>query len=122
MYASTGGVWQAASSERERDVQLLVSQLKSLAAYAGDHGVVLCVEPLNRFETSFINTSSQAIEVIDRVGHPACKILLDTFHMNIEERSIGDAIRAAGSWLRHIHACWNDPGTPGSGLSPWPEV
>ena len=122
MYSSTGRVWQATPSERERDVQLLVSQLKSLAAYAGDHGVVLCLEPLNRFETSFINTASQAIEVIDRVGHPACKILLDTFHMNIEERSIGDAIRAMGSRLGQLHVCENDRGAPGSGHISWTDV
>ena len=66
---------------------------KKLSAYAGDHGVTLCVEPLNRFETSFMNLAQQAIEVVDRVGHPACGILLDTFHMNIEERSVGEAMR-----------------------------
>jgi hypothetical protein len=64
---------------------------------ANGMGGWLGVEPLNRFEASFINLASQAIEVADRVDHPACGVLLDTFHMNIEERSIGDAIRAAAS-------------------------
>ena len=64
----------------------------------------------------------QAVEVIDRVDNPALGLLLDTFHMNIEEKSIGDAIRAAGSRLVHFHACENDRGTPGSGHVPWPEV
>ena len=105
-----------------RFTDLLVSQLSELAAHAGDHGVVLGVEPLNRFETSFLNLASQAIEVVDRVGHPACGLLLDTFHMNIEERSIGDAIRAAGPRLRHLHACENDRGAPGTGHVPWAEV
>jgi D-psicose/D-tagatose/L-ribulose 3-epimerase len=54
--------------------------------------VTLCIEPLNRFETSFINLASQAIELVDRVDHPNCQILLDTFHMNIEETSMGEAI------------------------------
>jgi D-psicose/D-tagatose/L-ribulose 3-epimerase len=84
--------------------------------------VWLGVEPLNRFETSFINLASQAIEVADRVDHPACGVMLDTFHMNIEERSIGDAIRAAGKRMRHLHACENDRGAPGSGHVPWDEV
>src|SRR5690606_16481128 len=90
--------------------------------YAGDHGVVLGIEPLNRFETSFINLASQAIEVIDRVDHPACKIMLDTFHMNIEEKSLGNAIRAVGSRLCHFHACENDRGAPGSGNVTWNDV
>jgi D-psicose/D-tagatose/L-ribulose 3-epimerase len=103
-------------------MDLLVANLSELAAYAGDHGVVLCVEPLNRFETSFINLAEQAIEVVDRVDSPACKIMLDTFHMNIEEKSLGDAIRAVGDRLQQLHACENDRGAPGSGNIPWSDV
>ncbi len=122
LYSAVGRTWQATDDERKRDVDLLVRQLGALAAYAGDRGVWLGVEPLNRFETSFINLASQAIEVVDRVDHPACGVMLDTFHMNIEERSIGDAIRAAGPRMRHFHACENDRGAPGSGHVPWDEV
>ena len=122
IYSAVGRTWQQTDDERKRDVDLLVRQLGELAKYAGDRGVWLGVEPLNRFETSFINLSAQAIEVVDRVNHPACGILLDTFHMNIEERSIGDAIRAAGKRLGHVHACENDRGAPGSGHVPWDEV
>ena len=122
IYSAVGRTWQATDDERKRDVDLLVKQLGDLAKYAGDRGVWLGIEPLNRFETSFINLASQAIEVVDRVDHPACGVMLDTFHMNIEERSIGDAIRAAGRRLRHVHACENDRGAPGSGHVPWAEV
>jgi len=122
LYSAVGRVWQATDDERKRDVDLLVEQLSALAKHAGDHGVTLCLEPLNRFETSFINLASQAIEVIDRVDHPACQIMLDTFHMNIEEKSIGDAIRATGKRLRHVHTCENDRGAPGSGHVPWDDV
>jgi D-psicose/D-tagatose/L-ribulose 3-epimerase len=122
LYSAVGRTWQATADERKRDVDLLVRQLTELSAYAADRGVGLAVEPLNRFETSFINLASQAIEVVDRVGHPACGILLDTFHMNIEERSIGDAIRSAGTRVRHVHTCENDRGAPGSGHVPWQEV
>ena len=83
---------------------------------------MLGVEPLNRFETSVLNLTSQAIEVVDRVGHPSCGLMLDTFHMNIEEQSVGDALRAAGKRLRHLHACENDRGAPGAGHVPWTEV
>lgn len=122
LYAAVGRTWQMTDDERARDTDLLVKQLSELAAYAGDHGVVLCVEPLNRFETSFINLAAQAIEVIDRVDHPSCRVMLDTFHMNIEEQSLGDAIRAAGPRLHHFHACENDRGAPGSGHVPWDDI
>jgi D-psicose/D-tagatose/L-ribulose 3-epimerase len=122
LYSSVGRCWQQTPDERAKDLDVLVAQLKALSKYAGDRGVVLCVEPLNRFETSFLNLAEQAIEVVDRVDHPSCGILLDTFHMNIEEKSIGDAIRAAGPRLKHLHTCENDRGAPGSGHVPWNEV
>jgi D-psicose/D-tagatose/L-ribulose 3-epimerase len=103
-------------------VDTLVKNLRELALYARDHGVVLGIEPLNRFETSFINLASQAVEVIDRIDHPSCRIMLDSFHMNIEEKSLGNAIRAVGSRLCHFHACENDRGAPGSGNVMWGEV
>ncbi len=122
LYSAVGRVWQATPEERERDMELLVVQLRSLAEYAADHGVVLCVEPLNRFETSFINLASQLVEVLDRVDHPACQAMLDTFHMNIEEKSLGDAIRTVGPRLHHFHSCENDRGAPGTGHVPWSDV
>jgi len=122
LYSAVGRTWQQTADERRHDLDLLVRQLRELSAYAGERGVTLCVEPLNRFETSFLNLTSQAIEVVDRVDHKACGLLLDTFHMNIEERSIGDAIRAAGPRMRHLHTCENDRGAPGSGHVPWDEV
>ncbi len=122
LYSAVGRTWQATEDERAKDVDLLVRQLTDLSTYAASKGVALCVEPLNRFETSFLNLTSQAIEIVDRVNHPACRLLLDTFHMNIEERSLGDAIRAAGSRLGQLHMCENDRGAPGSGHVPWQEV
>jgi D-psicose/D-tagatose/L-ribulose 3-epimerase len=122
LYSAVGRTWQSTAAERERDTELLVRQLSSLAAYARPKGVVLCVEPLNRFETSFLNTVEQAIPIIDRVDSPACGLLLDTFHMNIEERSLGTAIRAAGDRVRHFHASENDRGTPGAGHVAWQEA
>ncbi len=122
IYSAVGRVWQQTADERAKDVDTLVRNLRTLAEYAGDRGVVLGIEPLNRFETSFINIASQVIEVVDRVGHPSCQIMLDTFHMNIEEKSLGDAIRAAGPRLCHLHACENDRGAPGSGNVTWDAV
>jgi D-psicose/D-tagatose/L-ribulose 3-epimerase len=122
LYSALGRTWQSTAEERERELELLAGQLNELAGYAADRGVVLCIEPINRFETSFINTVDQLLDLLDRVDHPTCKALLDTFHMNIEEKSLGDAIRAIGPRLGHLHACENDRGAPGSGHVPWAEV
>lgn len=122
LYSAVGRTWQSTTAERAQDSELLVRQLSGLAAYARSKGVTLCVEPLNRFETSFLNTVEQAIPIIDRVDNPACGLLLDSFHMNIEERSLAGAIRAAGDRVRHFHASENDRGTPGAGHVPWGEV
>ena len=119
LYSAVGRTWQQTPDERAHDLDILVPNLRSLAEYAGDRGVVMGIEPLNRFETSFINLAAQVIEVVDRVDHPSCAIMLDTFHMNIEEKSLGDAIRAAGSRLVHLHSCENDRGAPGSGNVDW---
>ncbi|MFN8377430.1 MAG: sugar phosphate isomerase/epimerase family protein [Anaerolineae bacterium] len=122
LYSAVGRTWQQTADERAHDLDVLVEQLSALAKYAGDKGAVLGVEPLNRFETSFINLADQAIEVVDRVNHPACGIMLDTFHMNIEEKSLGAAIRRTGSRMVHLHACENDRGAPGSGNVTWADV
>jgi D-psicose/D-tagatose/L-ribulose 3-epimerase len=122
LYSAVGRTWQMTAEERGRDTDLLVENLSELARFAGEHGVTLCVEPLNRFETSFINLAEQAIPIVDRVGHPNCQMMLDTFHMNIEEKSLGDAIRAVGPRLKHVHTCENDRGAPGSGNVTWEDV
>jgi D-psicose/D-tagatose/L-ribulose 3-epimerase len=122
IYSAVGRTWQSTPEERARDLDLLIDNLKPLAEYAGDHGVSFGIEPLNRFETSFINLADQVLEVVDRVDHPACQVMLDTFHMNIEEKSLGEAIKNVGPHLIHLHACENDRGAPGSGNVAWDEV
>jgi len=122
LYSAVGRTWQMDDDERERATDLLVEQLSDLATYAADREISLCVEPLNRFETSVLNTSEDTIEVVERVDHPACEILLDTFHMNVEEQSLPAAIRAAGEHLGHFHACGNDRGAPGHGNIDWDAV
>ena len=122
LYSAVGRTWQSTPDERARDMDLLISHLRPLSDYAADCGVTLGVEPLNRFETSFINLAAQVVELVDRVDRPACRIMLDTFHMNIEERSVGQAIRLAGHRMCQLHSCENDRGAPGSGHVPWNEV
>lgn len=90
---------------------------------AGDHAaaadIVLAVEPLNRFESDVLCTTQQAMELLDAVGHPAVKMMLDTFHMHMEEASIAEAILLAGDRLAHFQANENHRGFPGTGSTDW---
>ena len=104
---------------RARKRRNVVDGLRQLSEYAGSRGVSLAVEPLNRFETATCTLAEHALELVDEVGAPNLAVLLDTYHMNIDESSIPDAIRATGSRLGHFHANENHRGTPGSGHIPW---
>jgi D-psicose/D-tagatose/L-ribulose 3-epimerase len=108
--------------DRAGDIKRLVENLVPVVDYAGDRGVRLGIEPLNRFETSLINTAAQVIDVVDQIDSPACGVLLDTFHMNIEEKHPADAIRAVGSRLVHFHTCGVDRGTPGADHLDWQAI
>jgi D-psicose/D-tagatose/L-ribulose 3-epimerase len=99
-----------------------VECLQSLGPVLAQHSVTLAIEPLNRFETYFLNTADDAAALCDQVGHPNVGILLDTFHANIEEKSIGQAYRTVAQHLKHVHTCENDRGIPGSGHVEWNEV
>lgn len=120
IYAPVGQTGRMTDEERSRRVARLAESLRPLAAYAGEHGARLAIEPLNRFETSLLNTIEQVLEVVELVDSPACGVLADTFHMNIEEKSITAAVRDAGSRLVHVQACGNDRGTPGDDHIDWP--
>ncbi|WP_068112197.1 sugar phosphate isomerase/epimerase family protein [Tropicimonas marinistellae] len=99
-----------------------IEGLAAVAPVARAAGKVFAVEPLNRFETDILSTTRQAIEVVDAVDDAGLGILLDTFHMNMEERSIPDAIRAAGSRIVHFQANENHRGHPGTGHLDWPAI
>lgn len=89
---------------------------------AEDNDVIFCVEVVNRFEQFIMNTAAEGIAFAERVGSPNCKILLDTFHMNIEEDSLGGSIVEAGNWLGHFHLGETNRRPPGRGRIPWPEI
>jgi D-psicose/D-tagatose/L-ribulose 3-epimerase len=81
----------------------------------------VAIEPLNRFETYFLNTASAAAQLCDRTGGPSVGILVDSFHANIEEKGIGRALRDAGAHLKHIHSCECDRRIPGTRNVNWAE-
>jgi D-psicose/D-tagatose/L-ribulose 3-epimerase len=92
---------------------------RSAAEAAGQAGLSLGVEFLNRFESYFLNTARDAVEHVKRVNHPAFGILYDTFHANIEEKDPVAAFRESAAYVKHIHISENDRGTPGRGHVPW---
>lgn len=119
VYSETGRADAVPRPEYRRQWKTVVGNLKTLSRFAQDRGLQICLEPLNRFETDFINTCDQALQMVHDVDNPALKIQLDTFHMNIEEKDQAGAIRKAGKHLAHLHACGCDRGTPGNDHIDW---
>lgn len=122
LYGAVGKTPAANLDARQRQRDRSATELRPLATYAGDHGVRLALEPLNRFETDLINIVDQGLALVEAVGSPHVGLHLDTFHMHLEERDSGAAIRRAGDRLFHFHACENDRGVPGAGQVAWPAV
>lgn len=98
-----------------------VDSMRQVAEHAGQVGVKLGVEALNRFECYFLNTHGDSARFVREVDHPACGMMYDTFHSNIEEKSVTDAVNAGGDKLFHIHISENDRSTPGQGAVRWDE-
>jgi D-psicose/D-tagatose/L-ribulose 3-epimerase len=96
-----------------------VEHLRKVAEYAQGAGVVLAEEVVNRFELYHLNILDQAVRLVDEVGHPNCRIHLDTFHAHIEEKDPAAAIRRAGERIVHVHVSENDRGVPGTGSVAW---
>jgi D-psicose/D-tagatose/L-ribulose 3-epimerase len=122
MYSATGKARLLSDDERKQQWEWAVEGIGAAADYAAEHGVGLAIEPLNRYETDLVNTNEQGVRLCQDVGRDNVGLLIDTFHMNIEEKDIGSAIRAAGGFVRNFHACENDRGTPGSGHVEWDAV
>jgi D-psicose/D-tagatose/L-ribulose 3-epimerase len=122
VYSSVGRADAVPPDEYKQQWKTVVKNLKTLCKYAAKHDKLICMEPLNRFETDFINTCDQALKMVRDVGSPALKLHLDTFHMNIEEKNQGKAIRKAGKLLGHFHACGSDRGTPGNDHIDWKPI
>jgi D-psicose/D-tagatose/L-ribulose 3-epimerase len=118
-YAQTGRVWRMSPGQRREAYVELRRNLEPVAARALEAGVVLGIEPLNRYETSLINTVDQALEALGPLLGNGVGIALDSYHLHIEERSLAAAVRAAGEHVVHVQVCGNDRGAPGGDQTDW---
>lgn len=121
-YAATGRVWRMDADERAAAYADLRRHLAPLVDDAVASGVRLGIEPLNRYETSLVNTVEQALTALEPLLGEGLGLALDTYHLNIEERSSAAAIRTAGTHLAHVQVCGSDRGAPGGDQTDWPAL
>ena len=122
LYSVVGLIGSHDDKTKAAHFKLVVKNLKQLAKHAEKKGVLLCIEPLNRFETDFLNTCDQGLRLVKAINLPNVKLHLDTFHMNIEEKNQAAAILKAGKHLGHFHACGTDRGVPGGDSLDWKPI
>ncbi|MCE6988235.1 sugar phosphate isomerase/epimerase [Dyadobacter sp. CY323] len=122
IYSSVGRANLYPENIKRRQWDTVVSNLRKLTDYAAEKGVKLAIEPLNRYETDFINTCDQALKLIEAVGSEVLMVHLDSFHMNVEEKDPALAIRKAGPKLALLHASGSDRGTPGGDQINWDRI
>ena len=121
-YAATGRVWRLDARERLDAYGQLRDGLAPVVEFAAQAGVRIGIEPLNRYETSLLNTTAQALQALGPLLGPHLGLALDSYHLGIEERSTAEAIRLAGEHLVHLQVCGNDRGTPGNDQTDWPAL
>ncbi|MGV3586948.1 MAG: sugar phosphate isomerase/epimerase family protein [Adhaeribacter sp.] len=120
LYSAVGKTRLISEDQKKQERSWCIQNLLKAGQVAADYGVLLGIEPLNRFETSMINTVDQALSLVREVNHSHLKISLDTFHANIEEKNIPNAIRQIGKdLLCHVQGNESDRGTPGTGHLDW---
>jgi len=117
LYAKVG--WFTGERRTRQEWDWAISAFKALGPDLEKHEITLAIEPMNRWEAFFIGTAAEGVDLCEAVGNSRVGLLLDTVHMNIEEKSQARAIQSAGRWLRHVHVAENDRGTPGTGQTDW---
>lgn len=118
-YASVGRTWRMSPGERRSCYEELRDALDPVVEHARAAGVMVALEPLNRYETSLLNTVAQTLEAIEGLPADGCGIALDVYHQNIEERDIASAVRSARGRIAHVQVCGNDRGAPGADHIDW---
>jgi D-psicose/D-tagatose/L-ribulose 3-epimerase len=119
LYAEVGKRRQLPEAARRAEWQLAVEGVRQACEAAAARRLRIAIEPLNRFETDLVHTAADAVRMARDVGHPAAGVMLDSFHMTIEEDNLEQAVRTAGSLLLHVQVSENQRGIPGTGLTDW---
>jgi D-psicose/D-tagatose/L-ribulose 3-epimerase len=119
-YSTLG--WKSGLPPTMAEYDNIIKALKPVARKAREYGMLLGVEPCNRYETHLLNTAEQSVRFLERLDEPNVTIHLDTYHMNIEEKGIGHGVRVAGEHCSYIHLSESDRGVPGSGNIDWTDV
>jgi len=119
MYSAVGKARMLSPELRKIEWERAVTNLHKVCKMAQDRKLEIALEPLNRFESDMVNTAEDVLRLIKDINHPAAKVLLDGFHMAIEERNIEHAITSVGDKLIHVQVSENYRGTPGTGQTPW---
>ena len=122
MYSAVGKEHLEDERARKAEWDRSVSGIREMAEYAKPKGVKLALETLNRFETDMLNIVAQSLEFARQTGMENVGLHLDTFHMHLEEKNSGEAIRMANKKIYHFHACENDRGVPGTGQVHWQDI
>jgi D-psicose/D-tagatose/L-ribulose 3-epimerase len=120
MYSSVGKARMVPPDQRKAEWDRAAKNLFKVCQVADEYGLMIALEPLNRFESDLINTADDVLRLISDINHPAAKVLLDGFHMSIEEKDIEKAIISVGNKLIHVQVSENYRGIPGTGQTPWP--
>lgn len=119
MYSAVGKARMLKPDQRKAEWDLAVNNLQKVCDMAGARGLNIALEPLNRFESDLVNTADDVMRMVKDINHPAANVILDSFHMSIEERDVEQAIKAVGDKLIHLQVSENYRGAPGSGQTPW---
>lgn len=119
MYSAVGKARMVSEEQRKFEWDLAVTNLHKACLMASKHGQQIALEPLNRFESDLVNTAGDVMRLVSDINHENAKVLLDGFHMTIEEQNIREAINTAGDKLVHVQVSENHRGIPGTGLTPW---
>ncbi|GAB5554195.1 MAG: sugar phosphate isomerase/epimerase [Saprospiraceae bacterium] len=119
MYSAVGKARMLPPEKRKEEWSLAVDNLHKVCKMAKAKELLIALEPLNRFETDLVNTTADVVRMVKDIDHPSAKVMVDSFHMTIEESDLEAAILAAGDLLIHVQVSENYRGTPGTGLTPW---
>ncbi len=119
LYSEVGKRRPLPDAERSAEWQRAVEGVRAACELADQRAVDIAIEPINRFETDMVNTVERAVQLARDVAHPRARVMIDSFHLTIEEADLEQAIRAAGDRLCHVQVSENHRGIPGTGLTPW---